>query len=139
MHHMQTGAHPHRDLIRAQMRRQIGLRHQGPVSQVPRETGGRIAQQLLTHRAPHPIGTDQGIGMPVLPLCAVHIKPLGTCLPALHRLPQLHINTRGLGRSLQQTLQVGPVDGGVGSAIKCLSPLAQTQAAQHPPSLGISG
>ena len=60
-------------------------------------------------------------------------------MPALHRLAPLHLNTRRLHRRVQQSLQIGTVDGGVRRAIQRLRPSSQTQSPQHLAAVGITG
>ena len=138
MHHMQSRPHPHGDLVAAQVRWQIGLRHQRPICQMSGKARRGIAQQLLAHLAPHAIGTDQGTGLHAGAFGSADFQNISSVPPALHCLAQPNVHPSALSRPVQQALQIGAVDGGVRRAIQSLSTFAQGQGAQHLPGLGIA-
>jgi hypothetical protein len=96
MHHMQAWTHPDRDLVRAQMRRQISLRHHRSVGQVTGKSGWLISQQLLAHRTPHTIGPDQCADSFWLQAVGTDLQTFCGFTPPQHGLTQAQVGTQAL-------------------------------------------
>ena len=131
---MHARAQPSRDIGGTQPLGQLGLVHQGAVGQVPGDTRRAVAQQLLAQDAAHAVGGDQGIAFDQLAGLGSHGDHAVRFGKAFNGLAQVQVHARiSLSGFLQQLLQIGPVDGGVGSAVAMHGLAAQRHVPQFLP------
>ncbi|KEH09420.1 hypothetical protein GY14_12490 [Delftia tsuruhatensis] len=101
---------------------------------MPGDTRRAVAQQLLAQDAAHAVGGDQGIAFDQLAGLGSHGDHAVRFGKAFNGLAQVQVHARiSLSGFLQQLLQIGPVDGGVGSAVAMHGLAAQRHVPQFLP------
>ena len=131
MHRVQPRREPGRDLVAAQLGRQIGHRHQAAVGQVATEDRRAIGQQLATHPAPEAVAAQQRASLVTAAVLGLQPDAVRILLESLQALAQPAIDLAAALQLAQQDLvQVGAVDGRVGLAVALLHRGTQCQAAK---------
>ena len=131
MHRVQPGREPGRDLVAAQLGRQLGHRHQATVGQVAAEDRRAIGQQLAAHPAPEAVAAEQRGGLVAAAVLGPQPDAGIILFESMQALAQPAIDlTAALQLAQQDLVQVGTVDGRVGLAVALLYRCAQGQAAE---------